>query len=676
MQNNLNFWAQKAIVASTCMLVFACGDEKTGVSTSNNQNDAGWDIGDNQDGGADVALTPDVGESDAGADAQEDASADTSLDLCLNVDCSAMDDACNQGVCDPATGACETQPAQDGTSCDDGDLCSTTDVCTAGVCAGAVVDCSGADDQCNVGACDVLTGACVPMPVVDDTSCDDGDLCSGTDVCVAGVCTGSAIDCSGSADQCNDASCNPNDGLCVITPKADGVTCDDADLCTLTDVCVVGVCSGTVLDCSGVTDQCNGGLCTAGTCAQDPVTDGSSCDAENLCSWSDSCQMGACAAGTVGDCSVTDIVVTNGASTPAQGGTGGGAFVDTCPLGQVVIGVEGLVSGGFYDRIIYQFATRCGEISVANGVVTTTPAVRLPATGGRGGGPGGAPVVTMCPANQAMVGFSGSTAGAFVSQVTLSCAPLTVTGTTSTGFAVAVGAANNASTLGTRFSTAMPASVCPAGMMARGTYGKSGDVLDNLGMNCGAIQLAVATTAPIVGVAGGGTSIDSCPAGQVPVSLTAAVSTAFYSGILTEYSMQCGTLDITPAGTGWTTTISAGARVPTTGFYGNWTFKGAPSTVSCPANQAIVGLTGMGNQNGAKRLTPSCAPVIVTGDTDAGFVVSYGAPTDTATLGTSVAVMSGPYYCPEGTLGSGFIVNAGQILDGLSLRCAHPTIRP
>ncbi|MEZ4459165.1 MAG: hypothetical protein R3E66_05470 [bacterium] len=102
----------------------------------------------------------------------------------------------------------------------------------------------------------------------------------------------------------------------------------------------------------------------------------------------------------------------------------------------------------------------------------------------------------------------------------------------------------------------------------------------------------------------------------------------------------------------------------------------AAVTATCPANQAIVGLSGMGTNTDVRRLTPICAPVLVTGDSTSGYVLGYGATTPATTLGTSTAATFGPYECPDGTIGSGFRVNSGEILDGISLRCTTQRLTP
>ncbi len=112
-------------------------------------------------------------------------------DLCTGVVCSASD-ACHQaGVCDPATGLCSDPPAPDGSPCDDGNACTQTDRCEAGMCTGSNAIVCSASDQCHVaGICNVATGLCSDPPAPDGTACNDGDICTLTDTCHAGSCAG------------------------------------------------------------------------------------------------------------------------------------------------------------------------------------------------------------------------------------------------------------------------------------------------------------------------------------------------------------------------------------------------------------------------------------------------------------------------------------------------------
>ncbi len=79
----------------------------------------------------------------------------------------------------------------DGTSCEEGNLCTTADLCQNGVCTGhAPVQCT-ASDACHVaGTCDPATGLCSNPAVPERGPCDDGNPCTVTDVCQDGTCRG------------------------------------------------------------------------------------------------------------------------------------------------------------------------------------------------------------------------------------------------------------------------------------------------------------------------------------------------------------------------------------------------------------------------------------------------------------------------------------------------------
>ncbi|RLE17841.1 MAG: hypothetical protein DRJ50_13605, partial [Actinobacteria bacterium] len=100
--------------------------------------------------------------------------------------------------------------------CDDGNLC-TTDTCNAGSCEHSALDCSAFDDECNAGACNPATGSCETEPANEGAACDDLDACSLGDTCSAGVCTaGPPIDCN-DANLCTFDSCTA--GVCVYSPS-------------------------------------------------------------------------------------------------------------------------------------------------------------------------------------------------------------------------------------------------------------------------------------------------------------------------------------------------------------------------------------------------------------------------------------------------------------------------
>jgi len=264
------------------------------------------------------------------------------------LDCSTHDDACNLGMCDPATGGCIAQPANEGGTCDDGDNCTVADACSNGVCAGAPRDCSPLDDACNVGVCDPGSGDCVAQATNEGGTCDDGDSCTVEDACLAGVCQGAPLDCSGLDDACNIGVCDPALGSCVAQAANDGGACADGDGCTVNDICAGGACAGVPLDCSTLNDACNVGACvgTTGVCAAVPANEGGACDDGDGCTVDDACASGACAGepldcSTLNDaCNVGACVGTTGvcAAVPAnEGGAcddGDGCTIDdTCTGG-------------------------------------------------------------------------------------------------------------------------------------------------------------------------------------------------------------------------------------------------------------------------------------------------------------------------------------------------------
>jgi hypothetical protein len=59
---------------------------------------------------------------------------------CLNVVCTASDPCRVAGTCDPATGGCSNPAKADGTTCNDGNASTLTDICSSGSCVGCVVN--------------------------------------------------------------------------------------------------------------------------------------------------------------------------------------------------------------------------------------------------------------------------------------------------------------------------------------------------------------------------------------------------------------------------------------------------------------------------------------------------------------------------------------------------------
>src|SRR5262249_3042679 len=132
-------------------------------------------------------------------------------------------DTCQSGVCAGANKV-------DGTACDDGNACTQSDTCQAGVCVGANHVICALPDQChNATVCDPPTGLCSPPAAkVDGAACNDGNACTQTDTCQAGLCVGANHVICALPDQCHNAAvCDPATALCLTPAKPDGTACDN-----------------------------------------------------------------------------------------------------------------------------------------------------------------------------------------------------------------------------------------------------------------------------------------------------------------------------------------------------------------------------------------------------------------------------------------------------------------
>jgi hypothetical protein len=238
--------------------------------------------------------------------------------------CTASDQCHAAGTCDPTTGECSNPAKGDGAACSDGDSCTRTDTCQAGVCTGGNPLVSTASDPCHVaGTCDPATGLCSNPPKSNGATCSDGNACTQTDTCQAGVCTGSSPVVCTASDQCHVAgTCDPATGLCSNPPKSNGATCNDGNACTQTDTCQGGVCTGANPKVCTASDQCHDvGVCNpaTGLCSNPPATNGTACEDGNLCTQTDTCQAGTCAAGTPITCTALDQCHTAGTCDSSTG---------------------------------------------------------------------------------------------------------------------------------------------------------------------------------------------------------------------------------------------------------------------------------------------------------------------------------------------------------------------
>ncbi len=127
--------------------------------------------------------------------------------------------------------------------------------------------------------------------------------CSG-EVCTQPDCLADA-DCDAFDEPCKDATCDIDAKSCVVEPLADGLACEDANLCTSGQHCAAGACvGGTVTDCSDLDSSCGVGKCDAktGECVGEAFlnTEGEVCDDGFVCTPNDTCMAGLCGVGGPG----------------------------------------------------------------------------------------------------------------------------------------------------------------------------------------------------------------------------------------------------------------------------------------------------------------------------------------------------------------------------------------
>ena len=241
--------------------------------------------------------------------------------------CTALDQCHDVGVCDTATGVCTNPERTDGTPCSDNSLCTPNDACLAGVCVGSNAVSCLASDQCHLaGSCDPLTGSCSNPSKVDGSACTDGNSCTVADNCQAGACaSGTAVVCTAS-DQCHDSGvCDTGSGICSNPVKSDGAACSDGNACSQTDSCLAGICTGDnpvvclPLDACHVAGVCNG---ATGICSNPAQSDGTSCNDGNACTQLDSCQTGVCVGANPVVCVASDACHVAGVCDPQSGACG------------------------------------------------------------------------------------------------------------------------------------------------------------------------------------------------------------------------------------------------------------------------------------------------------------------------------------------------------------------
>jgi hypothetical protein len=226
----------------------------------------------------------------------------------LTGDCVEEDGVEGYSACDPETGEVTTTWCEDGLGCyyPRWDQCYDIleEFCTAD--EGGALRATFERDESGSAEGMWYGGDCVYETIPLGEACDDGDDSTYNDVIVVegSQCRGTSYDCP-EAPPC--ASDMIHDGLGGCTPVPatspySGGGCDDGDLSTHTDRCIVDTltCQGTEYTCPSVS-ACTVGIPTGeaidseGQCeGETPVADGTLCDDGNWWTSFDSCSDGVC----------------------------------------------------------------------------------------------------------------------------------------------------------------------------------------------------------------------------------------------------------------------------------------------------------------------------------------------------------------------------------------------
>ncbi|MBI5607775.1 MAG: hypothetical protein HY902_02730 [Deltaproteobacteria bacterium] len=216
--------------------------------------------------------------------------------LCEDGNPCTVSDTCAEGECTAGPNTCVCNNQADCGKLEDGNLCNGTLYCDLAttphkckVNPATLVSCpAGLDTACLINTCDPATGSCVMQPPPQMyAACDDGNPCTTGDVCIGSVCESGANicgcttpdDCKAFDDgnPCNGAmSCLAK--LCAVNPST-VVACEAGDTCTK-NVCEVAANSTTtckptpVLGACDDKNPCTSDACAQGTCSHQAIDDG------------------------------------------------------------------------------------------------------------------------------------------------------------------------------------------------------------------------------------------------------------------------------------------------------------------------------------------------------------------------------------------------------------------
>jgi len=166
-------------------------------------------------------------------------------------------DRCESGVCaGDETDDCHCTEDSDCDSVNDDNLCNGYVKCVFGTCKvpqSTLVFCdTSADSACKKTTCIPDTGECVQLARENGRPCNDGDECTTGDLCLYGECLGSAPKSCNDGNPCTNDTCDP---ILGCSNAYSLYPCEDGDECTVNDHCKLGACI------PGPANTCDTGTC-------------------------------------------------------------------------------------------------------------------------------------------------------------------------------------------------------------------------------------------------------------------------------------------------------------------------------------------------------------------------------------------------------------------------------
>lgn len=204
-----------------------------------------------------------------------------------NTPCQGETKQCHKNICNEK-GECISIPLEDGSNCEDGNLCT--------------------DTKCEGGKCVVVQNNCECLVDKDCQQFEDEDLCNGTLWCKDNKCEinpATVVKCEASTEPCKNSLCDTKTGKCILKSLSDGTPCNDGDPCTKDDKCVGGVCIGMKGECCEDKDCGEGHKCMNQKCCKPNcqekcggASDGCGGTCNNDCPSGMECKNGVCVSAT------------------------------------------------------------------------------------------------------------------------------------------------------------------------------------------------------------------------------------------------------------------------------------------------------------------------------------------------------------------------------------------